>query len=406
MKSSNLTFFLSLILGTTLAHGATLNVGAGESIQTAIDSAAAGDTIVLTAPADYDGNVSIAGKGLRIVSFHKNNHDITGNITISAVPVGQSVTFKNLSVSGTIIASNSSLNILRCTLGKEVTATNPGNANTQLSVVQSALSGKLNSNLTRTWIGYSDLRQSYLQGQVEIVGNIFDGAGYGGIGIDLNGSFTAANIHNNIVSKYNGEYPSSIKEVCIGIRIDSMAKATIKNNHIQSNFNKKHRANSYTGMGIYAKSTQATTISSNTIRDCSVYQGNPDSVTGNAQIWAPAHVTIMHNAIQNHANNINPVRGGANDLYSTSDVEYNGQNFLKQPAHWMTGRAGKNAGSPKDIDKDHDGTRNDIGANGGRNYIPDGRTTDKPIPISFTIAPQIVPIGGTVTIESTGATLK
>ena len=103
-----------------------------------------------------------------------------GSITISAVPAGQSVTFKNLSVSGQVISTDSSLNLLRCTLGNEVKATNPGNANTQLSVVQSVLSGKLHSTLTRTWVGYSNLRQSYFEGQVEIVGNIFNGNGLRG----------------------------------------------------------------------------------------------------------------------------------------------------------------------------------------------------------------------------------
>jgi hypothetical protein len=66
----------------------------------------------------------------------------------------------------------------------------------------------------------------------------------------------------------------------------------------------------------------------------------------------------------------------------------------------------KNAGNPSVLFNDHDGSRNDIGPNGGRNYIPNGRTTDKPIPILFTIEPQIVPSNGTVTIESTGATVK
>ena len=216
-----------------------------------------------------------------------------------------------------------------------------------------------------------------------------------------------ANIHNNKISGFYGSYPSSVKEICIGIRIDSMATATIKNNHIQNNKNLAHRANSYSGMGIFVKSGQSVLISSNLIRDNRVDHGNPNSITGNAQIWASANnAKIMYNAIHNDSNNISPVKGGANDLYSTSDVAYNGHHFLTQPAHWMLGKAGKDAGSPKDLDKDHDGSRNDIGPNGGRNYIPNGRTTDKPIPISYTIAPQIVPVGGTVTIESTGATLK
>ena len=55
---------------------------------------------------------------------------------------------------------------------------------------------------------------------------------------------------------------------------------------------------------------------------------------------------------------------------------------------------------------DRDGSRNDIGMFGGHNFIPDGRTTNKPIVLDLDVAPIAVPIGGTVTIESTGATVK
>ena len=130
MKKFSLAFLLTFALAAISAHGATHNVGANQSIQTAVNGAASGDTIVLTAPADYGGNVTIAGKALRIVSLHRNNHDVTGSITISAVPAGQNVTFKNLSVSGPVSSTDSSLNLLRCTMGQEVNATNPGNANT------------------------------------------------------------------------------------------------------------------------------------------------------------------------------------------------------------------------------------------------------------------------------------
>ena len=106
MKTIRQLLLFSLLLSAfgLVCHAATHNVGAGESIQTAINGATSGDTIVLTAPADYDGNVTIAGKALRIISLHRNNHDVTGNISISAVPAGQSVTFKNLSVSGPVSA--------------------------------------------------------------------------------------------------------------------------------------------------------------------------------------------------------------------------------------------------------------------------------------------------------------
>ena len=63
-------------------------------------------------------------------------------------------------------------------------------------------------------------------------------------------------------------------------------------------------------------------------------------------------------------------------------------------------------GPPDAQYNDHDGSRNDIGPNGGRNYLPNGRSTDKPIPIFFSVAPLAVPVGGVITIESTGATVK
>ncbi|MBT3637088.1 MAG: hypothetical protein HN531_09125 [Opitutae bacterium] len=387
-------------------------MGAGQSIQSAVNGAANGDTIVLTAPADYDGNVTIAGKALRIVSLHRNNHDVTGSITISAVPAGQSVTFKNLSVSGPVSASDSNLNLLRCTMGQEVNATNPGNANTQLAVVQSNLSGKLRSTLTRTWVGYSDLRQSYFEGQVEIVGNIFDGENLGGIGIDLNGSSTMANVHNNIVQNYSGTYDFPISNECIGIKVDGQAKVHIKNNFIYNCYDFKDVGTEYfSGIGIYIKDSSACSISSNQIWNNFVQRGHQNNGNyvefGNVNIWADSSVRVEHNSLVRHNDNLSEVRGGAINLYSiVSSQSQSHTHFLVSPSGLMSQKAGKDAGSPKDADKDHDGSRNDIGPNGGRNYIPNGRTTDKAIPISFSIAPQAVQVGGTVTIESTGATVK
>ena len=399
MKSSILTIFLSLILGITLAHGATINVGVGESIQTAVDTASSGDTIVLTAPADYDGNVTIVGKALRIYSLFHSDHDITGQISISALPNGKSVSLKNLNISGQVIATDSNLNLIRCNLSKEVNASNPGNANTQLSVVKSNLTGKLYSTLTRTWIGYSDLRQSYFEGQVEIVGNTFNGAGLGGIGIDIYGNSTQASIHNNNILGFSLGADNYISNSCIGIRIDGGAEAIIKNNNISGNYDSRNTGSEfYVGIGILINSSTKTDIISNYLHNNYVRDGyrvvnqstGPVVQYGNCNIQSNStNVLVRYNAIIANTNN------GSSTLKGTMNQSNNIANSNLQ-----------NNGSPKEIDKDHDGTRNDIGANGGRNYIPNGRTTDKPIPISFTIAPQVVPIGGTVTIESTGATVK
>ena len=43
---------------------------------------------------------------------------------------------------------------------------------------------------------------------------------------------------------------------------------------------------------------------------------------------------------------------------------------------------------------------------GGHSFIPNGRTTNKPIVLSLDIAPIAVPAGGVITIQSTGATVK
>ena len=119
---------------------------------------------------------------------------------------------------------------------------------------------------------------------------------------------------------------------------------------------------------------------------------------------------MSYNSLRMEGYNVSDTMGEVESLFSITDISSDLSKFLVEPAWlmWRGGmwRGGKDTGSPKDADKDHDGTRNDIGPNGGRNYIPYGRTTDKPIPVSFTVAPQIVPIGGTVTIESTGTTLK
>ena len=416
MKSSILTFSLSFILGTTLAHGATVNIGPGESIQTAINNASAGDVLYLAAPVDYNGDLNIT-KPLHIVSSLTSNQSIGGNIYIEGVPAGQSVTLKNLNLSGSMEIKDSSVNILKCSISSSVTAFNPGNVNTQLNFVQSNIIGKLTSKLTRSWIGYSNLRQSSFEGIVEIVGNDFNGSGLGGIGIDINGSDSFANIHNNLIHYFSLNSAGSISNTCIGIRIAGNAKAEIRNNTIMNNFDSiEGGSENYVGIGIFVESTKSTIILGNLVDRNYVNSGGlnskyPDRYVehGHTQVYAPkTNVVMRYNALaRNPSHYASPelVKGGVEHYDTVSDTA-EGTGFLSNTVGRMDGKAGQDKGSPDDYHKDHDGSRNDIGANGGRNYIPDGRTTDKPIPIFFSLAPQAVPTGGTVTIESTGATVK
>ena len=162
-------------------------------------------------------------------------------------------------------------------------------------------------------------------------------------------------------------------------------------------------------MGIYVESTALTTINSNLLTYNYVLNGSGSRFVqyGNAQVYAPkTNVVMRYNALdRNPSNSPELVKGGVEHYDTISDTA-EGSGFLSNTVAKMNGKAGQNKGSPDDYHKDHDGSRNDIGANGGRNYIPDGRTTDNPIPIFFSLAPQAVPTGGTVTIESTGATVK
>ena len=92
MKPSILTLFLSLILGTTLAHGAVHNVVSGQDLQSVIDSASSGDQIRLLS-ATY-GDIEISTKDLSFKSTGATPAFL-GNIKIS----GSDVEFSRVSAS-------------------------------------------------------------------------------------------------------------------------------------------------------------------------------------------------------------------------------------------------------------------------------------------------------------------
>ena len=388
------------------AHGAVITVGSGESIQSVIDSASSGDVLNLSAPIAYNGDLNIT-KPLRIVGVRNINQNLFGDINIEGIPAGQSVTLKNLSINGVVEIRNSSVNLLRCNLASSLSATNPGGANALLTFVQSSIIGKLTSTMSRSWIGYSNLRQSSFEGIVEIVGNDFNGNALGGIGIDLNGTQTMANIHNNLIHDYK-IIANDVTNSCIGIRVKGNAKTEIRNNSIINNGDLRFDGTeTFAGMGIYVESTANTTIIANLLKNNYVSRGEQTGGNfveiGNTQVYAPkSNVTMRNNALGGFGEK---VKGGVVHWETVSDTS-EGTEFLTDTVARMAGKGGQDTGSPEDYHKDQDGSRHDIGANGGRNYIPDGRTTDKPIPIFFSLVPQAVPIGGTVTIESTGATVK
>ena len=434
MKSSILTFFLSLILATTLTHGAVITVGSGESIQTAVDGAADGDEIVLTYPGQYVGNVTVNGKGLTIRSLNQALTSVLGNFSVTGLTAGKEMHFQSFNFSGDlnctgagilrvkdvqignsligsglakivlqnveIMNSLSATQVTDCYIRRSTitkTANIEGNQDangnpTRFVFLQSTIKEKLTSTTAKSWIGYSNLEESYLEGTLEIVKNEFYGKMYdntGGIGIDLNGTSTTANIHNNKIRAFREDDHGTLNNQCIGIRVSGDAKAYITNNQISDNYESRSNGTEiYSGMGIYVVETADTKIFGNLFFNNGV---NGGSDTGAANIWAPAqNVTIAYNAMTTY-NNSGLVLGGA-------------ENHAMVNSKTAADLADK--GHPDVTHQDKDGSRNDIGQSGGRNYLTNGTTTNGPIPISFTADPLAVPIGGTVTIESTGATVK
>ena len=433
MKHSILTFFLSLILGTTLANGAVITVGSGESIQTAVDGAADGDEIVLTYPGQYVGNVTVNGKGLTIRSLNQALTSVLGNFSVTGLTAGKEMNFQSFNFSGDLNCTGAGIlrlkdvqignsligsglakivlqnveimnslsatqvtdcYIRRSTITKTANIEGKQDANgnpTRFVFLQSTIKEKLTSTTAISWIGYSNLEESYFEGTLEIVKNEFRGknSNFGGIGIDLNGTNTTANIHNNLIKDFREDDSGTLNYQSIGIRISGNAKANIFNNTITHNYDIRGNGTEiYSGIGIYVVQTAGTKIFGNILHDNGVAGG---SDTGAANIWAPAqNVTIAYNAMIAFSTS-GLVRGGAENHAMVNS---------KNAADLV------DKGHPDVTHQDRDGSRNDIGPSGGRNYLTNGSTTNGPIPISFTADPLAVPIGGTVTIESTGATVK
>ena len=392
---------------------------------------------MLTYPGQYVGNVTIASKGLTIRSLNQALTSVLGNFSISGLTAGQVINIQSFNFSGDLNCSGSGIlrikdmqigNSLNCsglakivlqdvevmntltanqvtdcylrrtTVTKTVTVGGNQDANgnaTRLVVLQSTIKEKLTSTAAKSWIGYSNLEESYFEGTLEIVKNEFNGFRSGvhqaGIGIDLNGTNTTANIHNNKIYDFrvNQNGGAAINNICIGIRISGNAKADIFNNKIFRNQDGHTTGTeTFVGMGIYVVSTAETKIFGNVLYDNGVSGG---ANTGHANIWAPAqNVTIAYNAMTSHSGSGMVLGGAENHAMVNSE----------------TGADHVNKGHPDVTHQDKDGSRNDIGPSGGRNYLTNGTTTNGPIPISFTADPLAVPIGGTVTIESTGATVK
>jgi hypothetical protein len=452
MKTSSVPLLLPLVLSAGIAHGATHNVTPGQSVQAAINGASSGDEIVIH-QGTYSEDLSANGKGLTIrgnagdqveidsLSFQNPAHAMTlsnlrimgdlnatkenlsvqgsaiwGNLHYdSAGQANRSVKLGNATVDGNLTANKANLTIKKSTINGNLTAPfRTDDASNELSaiVLQSTIGQKLTCRAAKSWVLYNEVRHSYFEGTTQIVGNHFNGNGLMGIGIDVNGSQTHAKIKNNRIHGFSTHSQGNIQEVCIGIRITNSAKADILNNLIYDCYDSQQTGTeNRVGMGIYVESTSGTTILGNALWKCYVHNGT-GSNPGHRLVWTPySKVVFRHNFLWRTTNHQGTTHhgGGVESVDNLSELTQNANVFISIGQEDFTPHASSaliNAGPPDAKYNDRDGTRNDIGMFGGHNFIPNGRTTDKPIVIGLEIAPAFVPTGGTVTIESTGATVK
>jgi hypothetical protein len=436
MKSSILTFFLSLILGTTLAHGATYTVFPSQNLQVVVNAASNGDEIILNG-AFFDENITISGKSLtirkqnlipqilRIKVENNSNPCLFEGIRIANLLDlnNSNVQLRNTTVAGLLVSENSdvharnstfsnnvnlnfsNLNAIKCNFSSNLSILHPNKidgSTTKAFVLQSAINNRLTSKAAKSLIYYNTIRYSDISGIADITGNIINGGNGNGIGILLSGNLSKALIRNNRIYSFTASSSGGMSNTCIGIWVKNNAKAEIINNLIHDCYETDYRGtNTKVGVGIVIDSTKGTTILGNALWGC---WSKGSSSLGHCLIRAPSSgVVVQYNSFfKSHGDqSTNYVQGGvvANDNI-IGNPSLNGNGTLKADSPCI------NAGPPDPQYNDRDGSRNDIGMFGGHNFIPDGRTTNKPIVLGLDIAPIAVPTGGTVTIESTGATVK
>ena len=301
------------------------------------------------------------------------------------------------------IVNQGGLKLTKSSIDKSVFINHYANAtglDTHAVILQSTIKQKLTCKAKRSWICYNEIRWSTISGTSEITGNIFNGRSKATIGIELLAGDTKAVIRNNKISAYTTYSSDDLNYTCIGIAVLENVKAEIVNNFIADCYDSGYggKANKV-GIGIYVESIAGTKIFGNIIYNCLVNGGTGGSFPGSCKVWAPNQGVLLHNNCF-HGNG-EPIGGGVvtKDLIS-GDPKLNTDSTLRSDSPCI------NAGPPDPQYNDRDGSRNDIGMFGGHNFIPDGRTTNKPIVLGLDIAPIAVPTGGTVTIESTGATVK
>lgn len=423
------------------AFGASWVVSSGQSLQAAIDNAAAGDNITVMT-GTYNENITLT-KGVDIRGSG-GTVQVTGTLTITNVPLpvyladillgksgaagititgSSNVRFDrcNLTNSGSLSATGSKLyfykqtfsanatfttncdwTMQRCTIAGNVDSTNSTAAKFigstiqgtlthiygEITVFQSNFNGTNGMSLTLAsnqsgWVAYNRLYfLNWSGGNAQIVGNYFQGRDRNDFFLKIDAGINA-NVTNNFMDN-DGRYKSS------------------SNPDVWSGGASAIRVLSSAGLVKIINNSMA-----DLCRGIEV-QGAPTGVEIRGNYYDPgigpeyAVSTGTAGTIIDSNNFRAAVYGGTQtNNINAAPTFVNGD--------WGQGltttSAGKNAGPSDAIYNDLDGTRNDIGATGGHAYDPTGRTTTKPVVLSGEVSPLYVKRGQAVTIKARAAVI-
>ena len=267
----------------------------------------------------------------------------------------------------------------------------------------------LDINCSKSTLLYCEIEHLVIAKKGLVVGCHLDGKMDGGIGIDIHGSDTIVTVRNSRIHGYSKTQSEQTIETLIGILVNKEASAFIENNVIYDCYeNSWGGTETDCGMGIFIKPNSQASILGNVLWHCFILfsgDSNRMATRGDSLIYAPLGTILRHNVLWKSSGEVDRIKGtvtGNENL--DADPKFtdlaNGDFTLASDSPCI------NKGPPDPQYNDRDGSRNDIGMFGGHNFIPDGKTTDKPIVLGLDVAPIAVPVGGSVTIESTGATVK
>jgi hypothetical protein len=379
--------FFGLVVGILLAqwaqesaHAATYTVFSGQSIQTKINSATNGDTIVVF-NGFYSENLTV-NKSIAIANANGQSFTYAGTLTITN---GAKAQFRGFNLtSGSIELRNASADFTRSTIQGDVNATvatmSDGTTPNRLSFTRCTLSGTLASSAAETFLANNTLKWIRVTGSGEmwLIGNLVDvGLVDGGALVQAWGTSTLF-AYNNVMRRSHSGYLYGDN---IGILVQTGARLEAQNNVV---FN---MADSNAGSrGVHFDGSAGSFIASNLFIN-----------TGSYFVYGPLSMNI---ATFNHS----ATSWGGGIVPQNTLVA---DPLVVDTTDFVLGAASpaRNAGDPDPRYNDIDGTRNDIGIYGGPFYDPDGRAGVKPVVLNAELDNTQFVRGelSTVKLKATGA---